>query len=73
MLSSLFGRGDVADTSSMDLYFGPTPPADRQDRWAQTLPGAGWSVYSRIYGPEAPPFDHTWKPGDNGTCRQPRA
>ena len=32
----------------MDLYFGPTPPADRQDRSAQTLPGAGWSVYFRI-------------------------
>ncbi len=63
MLSSLFDCGDVADTSSMDLYLGPTPPADHQDRWAQTLPGTGWIVYVRIYGPEAPAFDDTWKSG----------
>jgi hypothetical protein len=26
--------------------------------------GKGWFVYFRIYGPEAPAFDGTWKPGD---------
>lgn len=24
----------------------------------------GWFVYFRIYGPEAPAFDGSWKPGD---------
>jgi hypothetical protein len=64
VLSSLFDFGDVADAQSVDLYFGPTPPGGHQHRWVQTLPGTGWFVYFRIYGPEAPAFDRTWKPGD---------
>jgi len=47
-----------------DLFFGPTPPRGGEDRWIQTLPGKGWFAYFRIYGPEAPAFDGTWKPGD---------
>ena len=30
----------------------------------QTIPGEGWFVYLRLYGPEAPYFDKTWIPGD---------
>jgi hypothetical protein len=26
--------------------------------------GKGWFTYFRIYGPEAPAFDGSWKPGD---------
>jgi hypothetical protein len=26
--------------------------------------GKGWFVYFRIYGPEQPAFDGSWKPGD---------
>jgi len=29
-----------------------------------TIPGKGWFVYFRIYGPRAPAFDGSWKPGD---------
>jgi hypothetical protein len=45
------------------LSFGPHPPAtDASDnRWIQTLPGVGWFVYFRIYGPEEPAFDGTWQ------------
>ena len=27
-------------------------------------PGRGWFAYIRIYGPEAPAFDGSWKPAD---------
>jgi len=26
--------------------------------------GKGWFVYFRIYGPEGPAFDGSWKPGE---------
>jgi hypothetical protein len=60
VLSSLFDFGDLADTSSVDLYFGPTEPRMSQGRWIQTRPDAGWFVYFRIYGPEEPAFDGSW-------------
>jgi hypothetical protein len=30
----------------------------------KTIPRKGWFTYFRIYGPEKPSFDGTWKPGD---------
>jgi hypothetical protein len=30
----------------------------------KTIPGKGWFVYFRIYGPEQAAFDGSWKPGD---------
>ena len=50
--------------SSVDLYFGPTAPAGHEGEWIKTIPGKGWFVYFRIYGPETPAFDGSWKPGD---------
>ncbi len=46
---------------SVKLYFGPRPPKGARDHWIQTRPGRGWFVYFRIYGPEGPAFDGTWK------------
>jgi hypothetical protein len=46
------------------LFFGPTAPAGSEGRWIKTAPGRGWFAYFRIYGPEGPAFDGTWKPGD---------
>ncbi|NML44282.1 DUF1254 domain-containing protein [Ramlibacter sp. G-1-2-2] len=63
-LRSLFELKD-ATGSSVDLHFGPDRPQGRAaDRWIQTLPGKGWFAYFRIYGPQAPAFDGSWKPGD---------
>jgi hypothetical protein len=39
-------------------------PKDGEDRCIKTTPGKGWFVYFRIYGPEGPAFDGSWKPGD---------
>ncbi len=63
-LRSLFELKDL-DSASATLQFGPTPPSD-PDRgaWIQTLPERGWFAYIRIYGPERPAFDGSWKPGD---------
>ena len=62
-LRSMFELKD-AQGSSVDLYFGPMAPPGQDNRWIQTLPGRGWFVYFRIYGPDKPAFDGSWKPGD---------
>jgi hypothetical protein len=43
--------------------FAPTAP-DRADNWIQTVPGKGWLVVFRFYGPLEAFTDHTWKPAD---------
>lgn len=53
-----------ADGRSADLYFGPKAPEGHKGVWIKTIPGKGWFVYFRIYGPEKPAFDGSWKPGD---------
>jgi hypothetical protein len=63
-LRSLVELQDPGAAASVDLYFGPEAPAGQEGRWIQTLPGRGWFAYLRIYGPEAPAFDGSWKPGD---------
>jgi hypothetical protein len=50
--------------SSVDLYFGPNAPAGHEGEWIKTIPGKGWFAYFRIYGPDQPAFDGSWKPGD---------
>ncbi|HTO54744.1 MAG TPA: DUF1254 domain-containing protein [Myxococcota bacterium] len=62
-LRSMFELKDVSG-STAELYFGPSAPSGQQGHWIQTLPRKGWFVYFRIYGPEQPAFDGTWKPGD---------
>ena len=32
--------------------------------WIQTLPGKGWFVLLRLYGPLEPFFDKTWQPSE---------
>ena len=39
------------------------PPATRAN-WVQTVPGKGWFVILRLYGPLEPWFDKTWRPGE---------
>ena len=64
-LRSMFELKDTAQGSApVELYFGPTAPAGKEKQWIQTIPGKGWFAYFRIYGPQAPAFDGTWKPGD---------
>jgi len=50
--------------TSVDVYFGPTAPAGHESNWVQTVPGKGWNVILRLYGPLEQWFDKTWKPGE---------
>ena len=46
---------------SIDIYFSPEAPIGKENHWVKTIPGKGWFVYFRIYAPQAPAFDGTWK------------
>jgi hypothetical protein len=46
---------------SVDVYFGPQAPAGKQTNWIPTNPGGKFEVLFRVYGPEKPLFDKTWK------------
>ena len=60
-LRSMFELADAPSETPVELRFSPTPPSDGEDRWIKTIPGTGWFVYFRIYGPEDPAFDGTWQ------------
>jgi hypothetical protein len=49
---------------SVDVYFGPQAPVGMEHNWVQTLPGKGWFMILRLYGPLEPWFDKTWRPGE---------
>ena len=48
---------------SVDLYFGPTKPAQAQN-WVKTISGKGWFPYFRFYGPKEAYFDKSWQLND---------
>jgi hypothetical protein len=54
----------VAEDGTATVYFGPKPPKGKENNWVQTMPGKGFHVLLRLYGPLQPWFDKTWKPGD---------
>lgn len=49
---------------SVDVYFGPKAPDGFENNWVQTIPGKGWFMILRLYGPLGPWFDKTWRPGE---------
>jgi hypothetical protein len=54
---------DASKGATVELRVGPIAPAGGEEQWIKTIPGKGWFVYFRIYGPETPAFDGSWKPG----------
>jgi hypothetical protein len=52
------------DDGSIDLYFGPTAPAGKEKNWIKTVPGKGFFMYFRAYGPTESFFDKSWKLND---------
>ena len=54
----------VNPDTSVDVWFGPAAPKGHEANWVQTVPGKGWNVLLRLYGPEQSWFDKTWKPGE---------
>uniref|UniRef100_A0A0G4HIV9 DUF1254 domain-containing protein n=1 Tax=Chromera velia CCMP2878 TaxID=1169474 RepID=A0A0G4HIV9_9ALVE len=68
------GKADISSRSeglqtnpdgSVDLFFGPTPPAAAAAagvaNWVQTNPGQSWFAYFRAYGPKKAFFEATYK------------
>jgi hypothetical protein len=60
-VSSLDKGLRVNDDGSVDVYFGPEAPAGMEKNWIQTIPGKGWNMLFRLYGPLDPWFEKTWK------------
>ena len=52
------------DDGSYDIYFGPTAPKGFENNWLETIPGKGWFVALRLYGPLEPWIEKTWRPGE---------
>ena len=46
---------------SVDIYFGPKPPAGQESNWLYTQAGQKWFPWFRLYGPEKAIFDKSWK------------
>jgi hypothetical protein len=52
------------EDGSVDLYFSPTPPENKDANWIQTVPEKGWFCLLRLYDPTEPWFEKTWQPGE---------
>jgi len=52
------------DDGSYDIYFGPEAPEGYENNWLETVPGKGWFVALRMYGPLEPWIEKTWRPGE---------
>jgi hypothetical protein len=46
---------------SVDIYFGPQAPDGKESNWVPTSADGQFEVLFRLYGPEKPLFDKTWK------------
>jgi hypothetical protein len=46
---------------SVDIYFGPKAPEGKESNWIPTSADGKFEVLFRLYGPEKPFFDKTWK------------
>jgi hypothetical protein len=60
-IRSLYELADTQTDQPVVLHFGPEQPDGAEGRWIKTIPGKGWFVYFRIYGPEAAAFGGTWQ------------
>jgi hypothetical protein len=48
---------------STDLYLGPQSPSGKEANWLPTVPGKGYFVILRLYGPTEAAFNKSWRPG----------
>jgi len=61
-----FGKGLVTNPDgSTDVRLGPKLPQGAPEaNWAQTIPGKGWNMLFRLFGPLESWFDKTWRVGE---------
>lgn len=46
---------------SIDIFFGPDKPEVKENNWVKTIPGKGWFYFVKMYGPEEPISDGSYK------------
>ena len=63
-LSSQDENLQVNADGSVDVWFAPEAPPGKASNWVQTIPGKGWFMILRLYGPLEAWFDQTWRPGE---------
>ncbi|MEV0668197.1 DUF1254 domain-containing protein [Actinomadura luteofluorescens] len=63
-VNSLSDAVRTEDGGDTVIHFGPTAPPGREANWVQTVPGKGWFVILRLYGPLESWFDQSWRPGE---------
>jgi len=51
------------DDGSYDVYIGPEKPKGKVN-WIQSIPGKGWNLLWRIYGPTQVWYDKAWRPSE---------
>jgi hypothetical protein len=61
---STYDQPDMNPDGSVDISFGPRAPQGKEQNWIQTVPGKGFFVWVRLYGPLEPFFAQTWRPDD---------
>jgi hypothetical protein len=63
-LNDMKGVTQANEDGSYDVYLGPGAPEGKAGNWVQTVPGKGFIVILRLYGPLEPWFDQSWRPGE---------
>lgn len=64
----------LGDAAGAEPYVGLEQPPYTENRSIKAVPGTGWFVYFRIYGPDVPAFDCPWQlPDMEPGCDQLKA
>ena len=60
-LASITPGAQTNADGSVEVYFGPKAPAGKEANWVPTDPNRQFELLFRLYGPEKPLFDKSWK------------
>jgi hypothetical protein len=66
---SMYDEPEMNPDGSVDIWFAPKAPKGNEKNWIKTIPGEGWFIYSRLYGPLEEYVNQTWKPSDIAKVR----
>jgi len=61
---STYDKPDMNPDGTTTIWFAPDAPKGKEKNWVKTIPGEGWEILIRLYGPLEPFFEQTWKPND---------
>jgi hypothetical protein len=61
---STYDKPDMNPDGTTTIWFAPEAPKGKEKNWVKTIPGEGWEILIRLYGPLEPFFEQTWKPDD---------